>query len=98
MKVLFRFVTTLGLVTFLSGCALTPDYERPDLASPQVWQEDASTEGSVANLPWWDLYQDPQDDQNLPIFQGGSFNREYDETFYKYGDDGTLSIEISVKK
>jgi hypothetical protein len=45
-----------------------------------------------------DLYQDPQDDQALPIFQGGSFNREYDETFYKYGDDGTLSIEISVRR
>ncbi len=60
MKVLFRFVTTLGLVTFLSGCALTPDYERPELAPPQVWQEGASTEGSVVNLPWWDLYQDPQ--------------------------------------
>lgn len=60
MKVLFRFVTTLGLVVLLSGCALTPDYERPEMDPPQSWQEDVSAEGSVANLPWWDLYQDPQ--------------------------------------
>ena len=29
---------------------------------------------------------------------GGSFNREYDETYYKYSDDGDLSIEISVRR
>ena len=36
--------------------------------------------------------------QSLPQFPVGSFNREYDETFYKYADDGTLSIEISVRR
>lgn len=29
---------------------------------------------------------------------GGSYNREYDETYYKYSDDGNLSIEISVRR
>jgi len=64
MKVLFRFVTTLGLVVllsaFLSGCALTPDYERPELDPPTNWGQGANTEESVANLPWWELFQDPR--------------------------------------
>lgn len=56
---LIRFVTTLGLLLLLSGCALTPDYLRPDLDPPHEWLEEANEDGTVANLSWFDLYEDP---------------------------------------
>lgn len=52
--------TLLVFVVGLSGgCALTPDYERPDVQLPEAWRQ-AEVEGeSIANLAWWDLYRDP---------------------------------------
>jgi multidrug efflux system outer membrane protein len=44
----------------VSGCALGPDYERPDLDVPADYREPAPAGASVANLPWWDLYEDEQ--------------------------------------
>lgn len=48
----------LALLTF--GCALTPDYERPELDLPQAWLDGSPAGDSVANLPWWDLFGDPR--------------------------------------
>jgi multidrug efflux system outer membrane protein len=47
----------LGLL--LAGCALTPDYERPELGLPQEWQQPVPAGETIANLPWWELYRDP---------------------------------------
>jgi len=48
------FVASL-LVT---SCALTPDYERPDLKLPADWERGEATEESIANTAWWELYDD----------------------------------------
>ena len=51
---------TLGLV--LTGCMVGPDYERPDLITPDAWHSDlkagleASAEGVGA---WWESFDDP---------------------------------------
>lgn len=45
----------------LAACAVGPDYSRPDLSPPESFRSastPAETE-SFANLPWWDLLQDP---------------------------------------
>lgn len=49
-------------------------------------------EDNTADISQSKLYINPEDSF------GGSYNREYDETYYKYGDDGNLSIEISVRR
>ncbi|HMZ96506.1 MAG TPA: efflux transporter outer membrane subunit [Nitrospira sp.] len=52
-------VITLLLVT---GCAVGPDYSRPDLQMPTGFRmavSDQETQ-SFANLPWWDLLQDEE--------------------------------------
>ncbi len=54
---LFYFVS----VCFFVGCALGPDYKRPDVEQPtafrmqEVGQEN---EQSLANLHWWELFKD----------------------------------------
>ncbi len=42
----------------MTSCALTPDYERPDLKLPTDWERGEITEESIANTAWWELYDD----------------------------------------
>ncbi|MGH7339676.1 MAG: TolC family protein, partial [Candidatus Rokuibacteriota bacterium] len=42
------------------GCAVGPDYRRPEVPLPSGWREIPVTEAeTLANTPWWDLFQDP---------------------------------------
>ena len=55
-----RRVLALGaLALFWGGCALTPDYERPETGLPEEWEEPVNPGESFANLPWWEIYRDP---------------------------------------
>ncbi len=53
------FIVTLVVST---GCAVGPDYSRPDLAMPDRFRMAAAEQEteSFANLPWWDLLQDEE--------------------------------------
>ena len=44
----------------ISGCKLTPDYERPELGVPPAWDETTVPGDSIANVEWWELYEDRQ--------------------------------------
>lgn len=37
-----------------------PDYERPEMDSPAAFTQPTTTADSIANLQWWDLYDDPK--------------------------------------
>src|SRR5688572_20298981 len=52
----FLRASCLGLV--LCGCAAGPDYERPKMAPPQSFRGGPAVEASLANVAWWDLFQD----------------------------------------
>src|ERR1041385_9088889 len=45
----------------LSACALGPNYKRPPVASPAVFrgEEGAAQQASIADLPWWEVFNDP---------------------------------------
>jgi outer membrane protein, multidrug efflux system len=44
-----------------AGCALGPNYKRPDIVSPPHWRDMPAAEAeSLANTPWWQLFDDPQ--------------------------------------
>ncbi len=47
----------LVFVLFQSSCALTPDYERPDVAMPDRWEQERDTSKSIANLKWWKIFK-----------------------------------------
>ena len=51
-------IQLLAFALLLSGCKLTPDYERPDLGAPETWRAGAVEGESIANLPWWEIYDD----------------------------------------
>lgn len=50
----------LSLALSLSGCFVVgPDYEKPQLETPQQWRFAAEDARDTANLPWWRQLQDP---------------------------------------
>ncbi len=51
-----RRLACLGVLCV--GCALTPDYERPELSLPDAWVQPVDAGEAIANLGWWELYQD----------------------------------------
>ncbi len=54
-----RTLLMAGLLT--AGCTLGPDYERPEVPLPEGWREvETSEQESLANTPWWELFQDPE--------------------------------------
>ncbi|MEO0998755.1 MAG: efflux transporter outer membrane subunit [Pseudomonadota bacterium] len=48
------------LLLVLGGCALGPDYERPELDTPDGWIRPVDEGESLANAPWWELFDDPE--------------------------------------
>jgi multidrug efflux system outer membrane protein len=58
MKRILPLLIVVGL--FLSGCKLGPNYARPPVNSPDAWREPVSVDATLANLPWWEVFQDPQ--------------------------------------
>jgi multidrug efflux system outer membrane protein len=52
-------VVALCIAAALAGCAVGPDYVRPDIAGPDAWRVDFPKAAGVANLAWWDQFEDP---------------------------------------
>ena len=55
-------VTALVLLGALAGgCVMGPNYQRPAVPAPPAWRDlPASEAQSLANTPWWELFDDPQ--------------------------------------
>jgi outer membrane protein, multidrug efflux system len=60
MLEVLRFPLLLLLVPLVVSCSLTPDYERPELAVPKEYIATPPAGESIANLDWWELFQDEQ--------------------------------------
>ena len=48
------------MLLVLGGCALGPDYERPELDVPEAFIQPVDEGESIVNLDWWELFDDPQ--------------------------------------
>ena len=49
----------LLLAVPLSACMVGPDYRRPDVDVPAGWRLGATEANAIANIAWWDQFQDP---------------------------------------
>lgn len=43
----------------LAGCAVGPDYQRPDVPIPAQWQVSIQQANDLANTQWWNQFRDP---------------------------------------
>src|SRR5580704_2820081 len=50
----------LPLFLLLPGCAVGPNYKRPNVAAPTVFRGPTETaqQASFADLPWWEIFHD----------------------------------------
>jgi multidrug efflux system outer membrane protein len=56
----FSRIATIAVVLMLSACAMGPDYEKPEVPVPDAFQEPTIPGASIANLKWWELFQDEE--------------------------------------
>jgi multidrug efflux system outer membrane protein len=55
-----RFLFLLALSSATVSCKLGPEYARPPVVTPEKWRELAAADASIANVPWWELFQDEE--------------------------------------
>jgi len=61
MKYRFLLMAVVMLGTlFVAGCAMGPDYERPETDIPESFRQPDDGGVSIANLNWWELFEDEQ--------------------------------------
>ncbi len=54
-----RRLVCASLALAAAGCALGPNYKRPSVPVPPSWRElPAAEANSLANTPWWEVFQD----------------------------------------
>jgi multidrug efflux system outer membrane protein len=68
-------IAALAALT-IAGCAIGPDYRRPEVADPPVYREQTTPaeSASFADLPWWDVFQD----EALRALIGEALQNNYD--------------------
>jgi multidrug efflux system outer membrane protein len=54
-----RSITIILTLFLLAGCAIGPNYRRPEIASPPAWQVDIKQAQETANTAWWEQFNDP---------------------------------------
>jgi multidrug efflux system outer membrane protein len=47
-----------AIALLLSGCMLGPDYQPPEIDTPEQFLEEQVSGESIANLKWWELFDD----------------------------------------
>lgn len=53
-----RRTVGVALAAVAVGCAIGPDYGRPELPAPPAFREQPEATASIADLPWWEVFQD----------------------------------------
>lgn len=59
MSRVLRSLLTGVLIAFTVGCAVGPDYERPQIDMPGAWRFEYQSATELINAPWWQAFQDP---------------------------------------
>jgi multidrug efflux system outer membrane protein len=54
-----RLAASAVLAAVLAGCAVGPDYQRPEIELPATWRVDYPQASELTNLRWWQQFGDP---------------------------------------
>ena len=58
INLLLRWAYSLFSLLMVTACALGPDYRRPTIEVAEHYRIPHAEGESIANLPWWELFQD----------------------------------------
>jgi len=54
-----KLIVLLFLSIIVSGCLIGPDYQRPEVDTPEAWRFEEKEAKDVANTAWWEQFDDP---------------------------------------
>ena len=54
-----RMLIVCTLVTWVAGCMLGPNYQRPSIDTPASWRFEEKEVRDFANTAWWEQFNDP---------------------------------------
>ena len=54
-----RSVAAAMTLLLMAGCAVGPDYRKPEIDSPPAWMVDVQQAQDTANTAWWEQFSDP---------------------------------------
>jgi multidrug efflux system outer membrane protein len=60
-----RFAMVLLNIALLAGCAVGPDYRRPEISAPGSYMYEVKNAGDTANTEWWHQFEDPILDETI---------------------------------
>ena len=61
-----RTIISLSMAAMLGACAMGTDYKRPAVQTPEAFRGAPVLSGkSLADMAWWEVYQDPALDKLL---------------------------------
>ncbi len=58
-KIIILSLTVLAVSFALLGCMVGPNYQRPQVDTPQSWRFEDKEAKDVANTAWWQQFDDP---------------------------------------
>jgi multidrug efflux system outer membrane protein len=62
-----RHPLVLACALLVAGCAIGPDYKRPQVAAPATFRFEAREARQLANTAWWEQFNDPMLTQLIGI-------------------------------
>ncbi|MGA2526185.1 MAG: efflux transporter outer membrane subunit [Smithellaceae bacterium] len=54
-----KIILSLLLAFTLSGCMMGPDYQRPNIETPDAWRFEEKKAREISNVAWWEQFNDP---------------------------------------
>lgn len=54
-----KIIFFLFFILFASGCMVGPNYQRPQVDTPQTWRFEDKEAKEAANTAWWEQFKDP---------------------------------------
>jgi multidrug efflux system outer membrane protein len=54
-----RFIPILLILILIAGCAVGPDYKRPEISTPATYMYEVKDAADTANTEWWQQFKDP---------------------------------------
>lgn len=70
----FKYISIFLLLVSIVSCKVGPNYQKPEITSPQIFKYEHQKVDSIIDLKWWEVFQDPILDSLIKV--GLSNNRD----------------------
>jgi len=63
----FKYIGIFLLLLSISSCKVGPNYQKPEIASPEIFKYENKKIDSIIDLKWWEVFQDPVLDSLIQV-------------------------------